>query len=115
MKLITDENIPALTVQELKAAGHDVRDARADYDELLKDNVLWQLAQQEERILLTTDKGFSEYRYEAHFGILIIALKKSSEELIQERVEKALKSRRWRGVLCVMKESGMSIWKKDGP
>jgi len=78
MKIFVDENIPSITVRELRSKGHDVRDIRKTADQGIPDTDLWQIAQQEKRLLITTDKGFSSQRHEKHHGILIIRLRPSS-------------------------------------
>jgi predicted nuclease of predicted toxin-antitoxin system len=75
MKVLVDENIPLITVEELRLKGFDVIDIRGGADQGITDEVLWQKAQQEKRILITTDKGFSINRDEAHHGILYSASK----------------------------------------
>ena len=57
MKILVDEHIPLMTVRALRLMGHDVRDIRGTTDEGMQDDALWAMAQQEERLLLTTDKG----------------------------------------------------------
>ena len=66
MRIFVDENIPLMTVEALRAMGHDVRDIRGTPSEGLRDDVLWEVAQREERLLITTDKGFAHYRMGPH-------------------------------------------------
>ena len=66
MRIFVDENIPLMTVAALRALGHDVRDIRGTPDEGLRDGALWEVAQREERLLITTDKGFAHYRMGPH-------------------------------------------------
>jgi predicted nuclease of predicted toxin-antitoxin system len=72
VKIMVDENIPLMTVAELRAAGHDVQDVRGTPEEGIPDHALWSSAQGDKRLLVTTDKGFAHRREEPHFGILII-------------------------------------------
>ncbi len=44
-----------MTVAAPRALGHDVRDIRGTPDEGLRDDALWEVAQREERLLITTD------------------------------------------------------------
>ena len=62
MKVLVDENIPLVTVDELRSKGFDVTDIRGSAEQGITDEVLWQKAQQEKRLFITTDKGFSVYR-----------------------------------------------------
>lgn len=91
MKLLVDENIPRMTVAELKLLGHDVKDIRRTDSEGMLDTELWQIAQVEKRLLITTDKGFSQYRGYRHSGILIIRLRQPNRLKIHHRVIYALK------------------------
>ena len=58
MKIFVDENIPLMTVQELRGEGHDVLDIRGTPDQGMDDDTLWQIIQNEGRLFITTDKGF---------------------------------------------------------
>ena len=63
------------------------------------------LAQQERRLLITTDKGFARYRNEPHHGILVVRLRQPNERKIHERVLRAIgqfTSDEWAGLLVVM-------------
>ena len=57
MRLLADENFPKASVEALRTGGHDVRWARTDCAGW-KDAVLLDLAESEERIVLTLDKDF---------------------------------------------------------
>lgn len=59
MKIFVDENIPGITVQELRRQGHDILDIRGTEKEGLPDENVWEMAQRHERLLITTDKGFT--------------------------------------------------------
>ena len=47
MKVLVDENIPLITVEELRLKGFDVSDIRGSAEQGITDEVLWQKAQQE--------------------------------------------------------------------
>ena len=91
MKIFVDENIPLMTVRELRKQGNNVTDIRGTEDQAITDEVLWQKAQKEKCLLITTDKGFSNYREEPHHGILIIRLKQPNRQKIHQSVMQALK------------------------
>ena len=58
MKVLVDENIPLITVEELRLKGFDVTDIRgSDEQGITDEEVLWQKAQQEKRIFITTEKA----------------------------------------------------------
>lgn len=75
MRVLVDENIPRMTVDRLRELGHDVKDIRGTADEGLADAGLWNVALRERRLLITTNKGFTEYRAVSHSGILIVRLR----------------------------------------
>ncbi|HUW20633.1 MAG TPA: DUF5615 family PIN-like protein [Sedimentisphaerales bacterium] len=59
MKILVDENIPLMGVQELRQMGHDVLDIRGTPDKGTSDEFLLKKACEEKRILITTDRGFA--------------------------------------------------------
>ncbi len=112
MKLFVDENIPSHTVHELRALGHDVLDIRSTPDQGMDDDVLWARLVNEQRLLITTDKGFAQHRKEAHFGILIVRLRQPNEAKIHDRVMRAVRQfgeSEWPGLLVVMRDTVQSI------
>ena len=112
MKILVDENIPNVTVHELRNMGHDVLDIRGTPQQGMFDDELWPLAQSEQRLLVTTDKGFAEHRDEAHWGILIVRLRQPNEQRIHARVMAAMRqiaSSEWPGLLLVMRDFVQSI------
>jgi len=74
MKVLVDENIPLMSVHELRQMGHDVLDIRGTPDEGTADELLLKRAYEEGRLLITTDRDFASFRDREHNGILIIAL-----------------------------------------
>ena len=75
MKILVDENIPRLPVGRLRELGHDVKDIRGTAGQGLPDSHLWNVAMADGRLLVTTDKGFTEYRNVSHNGILVVRLR----------------------------------------
>jgi len=71
-----DEDLPAVIVQMVQAAGH--ADAATVLEQGMggwKDPPLWQAIQVEGRFLITADKGFGDIRFYppgTHAGILIL-------------------------------------------
>ena len=55
MRLLADENLPRPVVQFLRNLGHDIVWARTDLPGL-KDNLLFECAETNRRVLLTLDK-----------------------------------------------------------
>jgi predicted nuclease of predicted toxin-antitoxin system len=114
MKIFVDENIPLMTVRELREQGFDVIDIRGTEDQGISDEVLWQKVQKEKCLLITTDKGFSNYREQPHHGILIIRLKQPTRLKVHQRVMQALKrhsAKEWPGLMVVMRDVVQSTWK----
>ncbi|MCC6394699.1 MAG: DUF5615 family PIN-like protein [Bryobacterales bacterium] len=70
MRILVDENIPRTTVDRLREFGHDVKDIRGTDDEGMADAGLWEVAVRERRLLITTDKGFTEYRVAMSFAVM---------------------------------------------
>ena len=114
MKICVDENIPLVTVSELSKLGHDVLDIRGTANQGIPDDLLWALVQNERRILITTDKGFVQYRGESHYGILVVRLRQPNEQKINERVMQAINQfseDEWVGLVVVMRDMVQSVWK----
>ena len=116
MKILVDENIPLLCVSYLLDAGHDVADIRGTQEEGLPDEAVWNKAQGDGRLLITTDKGFAHRRYKEHYGILIVLLRRPNRHSITRRIIEAMElfsSDQWRGLLVVMRDTVMSTWRAN--
>jgi len=114
MKILVDENMPSMTVQALREMGHEVLDIRGTSDKGVSDETLWKISQREGQLLITTDKGFTEYREELHHGILIVRLRHPNRYKIHQRVMQAMKrftEREWPGLLVVMRDTVQSMWR----
>jgi predicted nuclease of predicted toxin-antitoxin system len=112
MRILVDENIPNVTVNELRAMGHDVLDIRGTERQGMFDDELWPLAQSEHRMLVTTDKGFTEHRDESHYGVLVVRLRHPNEQRIHARIRAAFRQftdRDWPGLLVVMRDAVRSV------
>lgn len=114
MRIFVDENIPLMTVKELRSKGFDVSDIRGTPIEGITDAELWQIVQKEKRLLITTDKGFSSQRNESHHGILIIRLKQPTRLELHQRVMQAINkysADEWPGLMVIMRDAVQSSWK----
>lgn len=114
MKICVDENIPLITVGELKNLGHDVLDIRGTAEQGLTDELLWEKAQRENRLLITTDKGFANHRMESHYGILVVRLRQPNEQKIHARIMQAINQYsegEWQEFLVVMRDAVQSVWR----
>jgi predicted nuclease of predicted toxin-antitoxin system len=114
MNILVDENIPNMTVLALRQAGHDVLDVRGTQYEGAADETIWQIATEQRRLLITTDKGFVQRREEAHAGILVVRLKRPTGVEIHRRVLLALaqvSEATWPGLVVVMRDMAQSMWR----
>jgi predicted nuclease of predicted toxin-antitoxin system len=112
MKILVDENIPSRTVGELRGLGHDVLDIRGSPEQRMDDDLLWARLLREQRLLITTDKGFAQHRQESHHGMLIVRLRQPNEAKIHERVMRAVSQYAeadWPGLLVVMRDTIQSV------
>ena len=113
MKIIVDENIPKITINELRLRYPDIKDVRGTSNEGIDDDTLWELAQSERRLLITTDKGFSKYRYQQHHGIIIILLKQPTLMKIHQRAITGIEEfseEEWKNRILTVKDTVKSIW-----
>ena len=111
MKIFVDENIPNFTVRTLRDLGHEVRDIRGTPEQGMDDDRLWAIIQTEQRLLVTTDKGFVQHRGEAHYGILVVRLRQPNEAKIHQRVMQAMKKfgdSEWSKRIVVMRDEVQS-------
>lgn len=118
MNIFVDENIPLLTVQELRATGHDVVDLRQTPRQGLPDPDVWSECQAQKRLLISTDKGFAQYAPAPHWGLLIVRLRRPNQARIHERVMQAMRQYtpvQWPGLLLVMRDRVKSVRRSVRP
>ena len=116
MRVLVDENIPRMTVDALTALGHDVRDVRGTASQGIEDPSIWALATTEERLLITTDKGFTNYRSASHFGILVVRLRQPNRLKIHNSVMQAVArfpETEWRNRLVVVRDFTISTSRRE--
>ena len=114
MKIVVDEHIPLMTVQALQEIGHEVYDIRGTPDEGMQDNKLWMMVQRQRCLLITTDKGFAQYRTVSHHGVLIIRLRQPNRHRIHHRIMQGMAQfaeTDWPGLLVVMRDRVQSNWR----
>jgi hypothetical protein len=83
----------------------------------MQDDALWELVQCEERLLITTNKGFSHYRTAPHNGILIVRLRKPNRHRIHHRILQAMAQfaeAEWPRLLMVRRDIAQSVWRSPG-
>ena len=116
MRLLVDENIPRMTVDALRALAHDVKDIRGTSDQGIADSDLWGLAVAESRALITTDKGFTEYRSVPHHGILVVRLRQPNRQKIHNSVMHVIErfpEEEWPNLLVVVRDTTISTSRID--
>ncbi|MHB1005663.1 MAG: DUF5615 family PIN-like protein [Chloroflexota bacterium] len=83
VKWLTDENVPRQIILLLRDRGHDAADVRERGLAGATDSDVFDLAQHELRILVTTDRDFSsviQYPPGRHAGIVVLRMNRPSGE-----------------------------------
>ena len=114
MKIMVDEHIPLMTLHALRMAGHDVRDIRGTPNQGMPDEALWNMAQFEECLFITIDRGSARFRARPHYGMLIVRLRRPNRHKLHERIMQALpqfSDVEWNGLLVVMRDVAQSTWR----
>ncbi|NPV62313.1 MAG: DUF5615 family PIN-like protein [Methanotrichaceae archaeon] len=106
MRLLIDENIPLISVEQLRRKGHDVL-AIGEIASGTLDEDIMQLAEKEGRILLTIDKDFGELAYNSAFqlscGIILFRIPLRSADYVASVIAKVLDSKYdWSGHFAVV-------------
>lgn len=90
MKFFLDENFPRTAFDTLRRLGHEAVDVRGTQNEGADDTAIFDLAQEQKAIFLTTDRDFFHtvpHLYKQHFGIVVIALRQPNRHNILSRLE----------------------------
>lgn len=90
MKFLLDENFPKSAERLLGELGHEVLDIRGTALQGTDDLTLFEIAQRNEAVLLTTDRDFYHtisLLFEDHFGVVVIALKQPNRQAILARLK----------------------------
>lgn len=108
MRFLANENFPLVAVEALRQQGHDILWIRIEAPGS-RDVTVLEMAQAEERILLTFDRDFGELAFRvglpATIGIILFRLKMTSSARVSEIVVAALASRSdWAGNFSVVEE-----------
>ncbi len=112
MKIVVDENIPRRTVDALRAMKHEVIDLRQTDNKGADDAKLWEVAQQNGALIITTDKGFVRRQSAPHSGILVVRLRQPNRDRIHSRVMAAMAAfteNSWPGQTVVMRDRVRSV------
>ena len=117
MKILVDENVPRRTVRRLIEQGHDVKDLRSTAQQDLEDAALWELAQREKRLLISTDRGFLGFRDSAHSGMLVVLLRRPDRLAIHGRIMGILEQfapDQWPGMTVKARDDVHSVRRRRG-
>lgn len=82
MKFLADENIGLQVVKSLRNSGFNIKSV-LDIRPGISDAKILSIANDENRILITSDKDFGELVYSgklAHHGVILLRLKKDSSQ-----------------------------------
>ena len=93
MKFFLDENFPIPATEILTSRGHEVFDIRSTELEGLTDTKIFELAQAEGAIFLTTDRDFFHtipFLNQKHNGIIVVTLRQPNRRGIIDKLLYAL-------------------------
>jgi predicted nuclease of predicted toxin-antitoxin system len=114
MIIVVDENMPRTTVEALRADGHTVTDIRGTPNQGANDEYVWTTAQRLRAVLISTDKGFTTHRSEAHYCLLVIRLRQPTLAKIHARVMMAVRQQdpdSWRNLTLVVRDAVQSVFR----
>ena len=115
MKIKLDENLPVRLSQALSQLGHDVDTAMEEGLIGKDDSVIWEAAQEHQRLLITQDLDFSDlrqYQPGSHAGIVLVRLRDPSGAALFERVTRIFEEGRpeeWCGAFIVATDHKLRI------
>ncbi len=89
MKFLLDENFPTAACQLLRDQHHTAIDIRAIAKPGIEDEKIFELAQQHQAILLSTDRDFFHtipHLHPHHHGVIVIALRQPNRSNILSKL-----------------------------
>ena len=90
MKFLTDENIASFVVNNIRKKGFDIKDIKEEQFYGFDDKKILELANNENRIIITHDKDFAEIvSNKKHNGIILIKSKNQKPEYILDLLMKS--------------------------
>ncbi|MDZ7767398.1 MAG: DUF5615 family PIN-like protein [Melioribacteraceae bacterium] len=90
MKFFLDENFPKKVARLLNNRNYEIIDIRGTASEGLTDIEIFNLAQENKAVFLTTDKDFFHtipFNFPEHSGVIVIALDQPNSEKILQKLE----------------------------
>ena len=89
MRFFLDENFPKKAEDFLISKGHDFLDIRGSSKEGIEDINIFNMAQENKAIFLTTDRDFFHtipHIFPNHYGIVVIALRQPNRQAILSKL-----------------------------
>ena len=121
MKIKVDEDLSGDVAEEFRAAGHDALTVVEQGWSGRDDRSLWESVQQEQRLLVTADKGFADPRQlppGTHCGIILLRSERESRASYVELARQVLRSAKLEdlhGVIAVVRHAGIRVHRaQDG-
>jgi predicted nuclease of predicted toxin-antitoxin system len=117
MRILANENIPGTVVDALRSRGDDVTWIRTDAPDA-SDRAVLEIAQRENRLIVTFDKDFGELAYHANLpsscGIILLRVPATAPESLARRVVSSLESRSdWVGSFSVFEHDRIRMTPLD--
>ncbi len=115
MRLLADENFPRSIVETLRSQGHDILWARIDCSGLA-DRALLELAEGDDRLILTLDKDFWQIGLQRpvalrRCGVILFRVFPSIPENLEPLVGSTLRARHpWIGNVSVVTRDGIEMF-----
>jgi predicted nuclease of predicted toxin-antitoxin system len=115
MLLLADENFPRATVEALLDDGHDLVWVRKTTPGA-KDHALLELAEREQRLILTLDKDFWQIAVQRpepmqRCGVMLFRIHPAVAEKLTPLARRAIASigERWRGHICIVTMTSINL------
>lgn len=94
-KLLLDENVARSTITLCRALGFDVRSVKEEGWDGKDDAELLQIAQAEDRVILTLDKDFGNllrFPLQTHRGVILFRMRLQHPFIVNNRLQQVLPS-----------------------
>jgi predicted nuclease of predicted toxin-antitoxin system len=114
MRILADENLPGPIVFRLRELGHDTTWVLTDYPSL-KDPQILELAESQERIVLTLDNGFRQLALQRRTpinqcGVIVLRTDPCLLVNLMPLVDSVLRAdRTWNGYVSIVTEYGIEM------
>jgi len=115
LKIKLDENIPTDAAEDLQRLGHDVHTVFDEGLSAADDGRVWEVAQREQRLLITQDVGFEDPQAHspgAHSGVIFLRLDNASRRALTARIVELFTAedvQSWGGCVIVARQSTIRV------